>query len=785
MASLRMPNVLNHSPSSEQYSNAQEYFEATYEQDLRRINRLMIALMVLQWLAAMAAALFFTPHTYLGQQSAVHAHVWATALIGFAISGSAILAMRYRPYSPNTRHIVAAMQMLWGALIIHVSGGRIEAHFHIFVSIAILSIYRDWRILVTATVVIALDHYIRGIYYPLSVFGVSTASEYRWLEHSVWVCFEVAFLGPSCARNYREIRELCNRQFELTEAKQTLDHQVAIRTHALEITNQQLSKKTIESEMLAVVARYTDNAVAITDCQLNIQWINESFTRITGRSEENAMGKCLVDLLLCSGTDRFAAKRLMLAGELQQGFTGDLLSADVHGRGYWVSAEIRPIPDEKGNINRFIAIQRDITKLKTAETSLRSAEQRMRSLMNNVPGAYVRRQGTGEQRISYASDTLGDLMRVDPAVRKLGTTSSYLELIAAEDRERVTEQLREITSEGQVFELEYRIGCHGATPDQCKPLWIWERGQCIRSQTSNHCALLDSVLLDITDRVAVQSQNAALQEEMVSLSRNAGMAEVATGVLHNVGNVLNSVNTSVALLTRQTRNSALNSLQRVCDLVSQHEQSFDQFVSQDPRGKRLPEFLSAVTNAMQDEQGVVQTELESLVSNVEHIIAIVKFQQSLAGDTCVVQKLEAKDIIQQAINGCGLRRHDDGVHVLIEVDSLQIEFESDRHRILQILINLLRNARDAISDREAGTGKITIRCWRQPHAICFSVSDNGVGIAPDALTKVFRSGYTSKSHGHGFGLHSSANAAEELGGRLTAASDGPEKGAEFTLTIPV
>lgn len=780
-----MPDVLTQLQSSEQYSNAQEYFQATYARDVKRLNRLMIALMVLQWLAATAAAIFFTPHTYLGQHSAVHAHVLATSMIGFAISGSAILAMCYRPYSPNTRHIVALMQVLWSALIIHVSGGRIEAHFHVFVSIAILSVYRDWKILLTATIAVGIDHYVRGVYYPLSVFGVNTASPYRWLEHSVWVGFELAVLAPVCASHYRELRELCYQQFALTETKRTLDHQVAVRTQAFEVINQELQKKTIESEMLAVVARYTDNAVAITDCQMQIQWINESFTRTTGRPEASAIGKSLVDVLLCSGTNRFAAKRLRLAGELQQGYTGDLLSADIHGRGYWASAEIRPIPDEKGNVDRFIAIQRDVTKLKTAETSLRSAEQRMRSLMNNVPGAYVRRQGNADQRIVYASDTLGDLLLVDPEVRRVGTTSSYLELIADGDRERVTDQLSEINTEGQVFELEYRIGCHSANADECKTLWIWERGQCIRSQTSTQCALIDSVLLDITDRVAVQSQNAALQEEMVNLSRNAGMAEVATGVLHNVGNVLNSVNTSVALLSRKTKNSALNSLQRVSELVQQHEQGFDQWVSEDPRGKRLPEFLSAVTTAMQDEQGVVQTELESLVSNIEHIMAIVKFQQSLAGDTCVIQKLEAQDIIQQAINGCGLRRHDDGVEIQIEFDNVDCNFESDRHRILQILINLLRNARDAVSDRGPNEGKISIRCWRQPHAICFSVRDNGIGIEREELTKIFRSGYTSKANGHGFGLHSSANAAEELGGRLTAVSEGPEKGAEFTLTIPV
>ena len=259
-----------------------ELFRSRYDNECQWVHRFMTWIMLGQWALGMGFALFLSPYTWIGENQEVHFHVWSALLIGTSLSGFAILWMRLYPHQTHTRHVVAIIQTLWSALLIHLSGGRIETHFHVFASLAILSIYRDWKILISATLVVAVDHFVRGVFYPLSVFGIVTESPYRWIEHAAWVVFEVAFLAPGCYRLRNEVWELCARQTEIEEAKRSVDRQVEQRTSELSSACQLLAEKTAEAEKLALVARYTDNAVIITDADARIEWVNEGFTRITG-----------------------------------------------------------------------------------------------------------------------------------------------------------------------------------------------------------------------------------------------------------------------------------------------------------------------------------------------------------------------------------------------------------------------------------------------------------------------------------------------------------------------
>ncbi len=176
-------------------------------------------LMMVQWLAAIVFALLVGPFTWAGAQSQVHVHVWAAVVLGGIISvvpaGIALASIRAKS---STRHIIAVAQMLMSALLIHLTGGRIETHFHVFGSLAILAFYRDWRVLVPATTVVAVDHMLRGLFWPQSVYGVLVASEWRWVEHAAWVIFEDVFLVIACVRGTRELREIAERTAVLEEA---------------------------------------------------------------------------------------------------------------------------------------------------------------------------------------------------------------------------------------------------------------------------------------------------------------------------------------------------------------------------------------------------------------------------------------------------------------------------------------------------------------------------------------------------------------------------------------
>jgi len=189
-----------------------------YKTDIyRRTDRLFAGLMGLQWIAGIVFALWVAPLTWIGPVSATHVHVWAAIVLGGIISlFPAILAL-VRPGMPSTRYIIATAQMLMGALLIHLTGGRIETHFHVFGSLAFLAFYRDWRVLVPATIVVALDHMLRGIFWPQSVYGVIVASQWRWIEHAAWVVFEDIFLVVSCLRSVAEMRQRADRTAALEQ----------------------------------------------------------------------------------------------------------------------------------------------------------------------------------------------------------------------------------------------------------------------------------------------------------------------------------------------------------------------------------------------------------------------------------------------------------------------------------------------------------------------------------------------------------------------------------------
>jgi two-component system sensor histidine kinase/response regulator len=212
----------------------------------KRTDRMFAYLMGGQWMAGILFALYVAPETWAGSTSQVHTHVWAAVVLGGIISVfPAILALT-RPGEASTRYTVAVAQMLMGALLIHLTGGRIETHFHIFGSLAFLAFYRDWIVLVPATLVVAIDHAVRGSYWPESVYGVVVASQWRWVEHAAWVVFENLFLGVACVRATQDL------------------HQVA-RTAVLEQTNRHQARHTVElGEMVARLRLTQQHAEAAT-----------------------------------------------------------------------------------------------------------------------------------------------------------------------------------------------------------------------------------------------------------------------------------------------------------------------------------------------------------------------------------------------------------------------------------------------------------------------------------------------------------------------------------------
>jgi two-component system sensor histidine kinase/response regulator len=193
---------------------ANQLFLAHHLAVCQKTDRMFAGLLLFQWLVGIAVAIWISPLTWSGRASGVHPHVWAALGLGSLITFFPVALALLRPGRTSTRHVVAAGQMLWSALLIHLTGGRIETHFHVFGSLAFLAFYRDWRVLLTGTVVVAADHILRGVYWPESVYGVTVNSDWRWLEHASWVLFEDILLCMACRIGIKEAQEISSRRAE-------------------------------------------------------------------------------------------------------------------------------------------------------------------------------------------------------------------------------------------------------------------------------------------------------------------------------------------------------------------------------------------------------------------------------------------------------------------------------------------------------------------------------------------------------------------------------------------
>ena len=201
---------------------SQRLFTAMSLANARRTDRLFAILLALQWLGGIIAAVWISPRAWAGSQSEIHIHLWAAIFLGGVIAGFPIFLAITLPGRVMTRHVIAVGQMLASALLIHLSGGRIETHFHVFGSLAFLAFYRDWRVLITATIVVAADHFGRGIYWPESIFHVATPSPLRALEHAGWVVFEDVFLIRACLIGVQEMRAVAYRQAQLEQTNEKI-----------------------------------------------------------------------------------------------------------------------------------------------------------------------------------------------------------------------------------------------------------------------------------------------------------------------------------------------------------------------------------------------------------------------------------------------------------------------------------------------------------------------------------------------------------------------------------
>jgi two-component system sensor histidine kinase/response regulator len=326
-----------------------------------RIDRMFTILLLLQWAAAVGLALWIAPRTWSGAASSVHPHVWLAVTFGGALCSLPIVLVWWRPGTVTTRHLIALAQVVFSSLLIHISGGRIETHFHVFGSLAFLAAYRDWRVLVTPTVVVAVDHFLRGTFWPGTVFGISTSDPWRWVEHAAWVLFEDLFLIVNICQSTTEMRNVA-----LQAARLEKEH-TELESYA--------ERLALAMEMERAVTEGALDAIMRIDRQGRITLWNPQAKRIFGWSAGEAVGQSVDELIF---PERVRAVHLAWSRGYQQAGPGQAIDRRVeleavHRDGHNFPIELAITPVHQGADLAFCAFATDISARKKNEQQLHLA----------------------------------------------------------------------------------------------------------------------------------------------------------------------------------------------------------------------------------------------------------------------------------------------------------------------------------------------------------------------------------------------------------------------------
>ena len=360
-----------------------ELFEESRNAIHKRADRLFANLMVVQWLAGIAAAVWITPQTWIGATSHIHWHVWAAVFLGGAITSLPVFLAWKQPGQTLTRHVIAVAQMLSSALLIHLTGGRLETHFHVFGSLAFMAFYRDWRVLMTATAVVALDHMARGLFWPQSVFGVLATSPWRWVEHAGWVLFEDIFLLISIRHSFHDMEDAALRRAKLETVNASIELQVTDRTAELTAAHQKLQAN--EARLRLILETVPECVKLVAEDGTLLDMNPAGLAMIEVQRLDEVLGKSVCDLLPAKYRPHFQAlNKSVFRGESG---TLEFEIVGLNGTHRWLEAHACPMRDSAGRIVAQLSITRDISERKQTEQVLHDSEQRYRQLVHALPAA--------------------------------------------------------------------------------------------------------------------------------------------------------------------------------------------------------------------------------------------------------------------------------------------------------------------------------------------------------------------------------------------------------------
>jgi PAS domain S-box-containing protein len=416
----------------------------------------------------------------------------------------------------------------------------------------------------------------------------------------------------------------------------------------------------------------------------------------------------------------------------------------------------------------------DVTERKRAEAALAYEQFLLNALLDN-----------SDDKI-YFKDLESKFIRCSASMAKIFNVEKARSLIGKSDRDFFSDEHAQAAFNDEQTIMRTGQPVIGKVEKETWPdgsiTWVLSTKMVLRD-TEGKIAGTFGVSKDITALKEAEAKLEQAHQRLLETSRQAGMAEVATSVLHNVGNVLNSANVSSSLIEEKVRTSRVANVGKLAGLILEHEKDLGNFLTNDPKGKQLPGYIAGLAEHLAQERETILSEVNSLVNNIVHIKEIVAMQQSYARASGVFETLLPADLVEDALrmNLGAISRHN--IKIIRDFGKVPA-VTTDKHKVLQILVNLIRNAKYACDDSGRDDKQITVRVGNGGGNVKISVIDNGIGIAPENLTRIFNHGFTTRKEGHGFGLHSGANAARELKGKLMVSSEGIGRGAAFVLELP-
>ncbi|WP_342621073.1 PAS domain-containing protein [Rhodoferax sp. GW822-FHT02A01] len=471
----------------------------------------------------------------------------------------------------------------------------------------------------------------------------------------------------------------------------------------------------------------------------------------------------------------------------------------------WAWTTKMPLRNKDGKIVGTFGISKDITEFKNTEAELAYQRDLFSILMDNTPDSIFFKD-TQSRFVKISRSEVNNLLRLATSrylAARTGDEANALpvHLTSAEEFEKYvigktdadiygTERAAEFgNDEAEILRTGISIVEKSEKTEHPDGRVVWyltTKGPW-RDKSGKIIGTFGTSK-NISELKAAHARIEEVQAQLLDSARIAGMAEIAINVLHNVGNVLNSINVSAGLISTQLASSKIIGLERVANLMEENASHLGDFIANDARGKLLPTYFRQLTETLRLEHDAISNELNSLLKNVEHVKQVIATQQSYASSKRMVESTNLIDLIEDALRMNSVSPSHLKTEVVREYSELPA-YALDRHRVLQILVNLIANARQALSADGVVHPTMTLRTYMEEGkgrlVLHIQVRDNGEGIAPENLKRVFSHGFTTRPNGHGFGLHSCVVAAQEMGGTLSAQSDGVGKGASFTLSIPI